>query len=458
MEIVPKGTAFAIESTSGERCFVTYKGKPAYIRRGFLLTQQEFLEAQATLGQEHKTNNVSELATTTQGQSVPAGLIGYAWPKNDLFIPDTAPPNFKPVVPQSFLPLLLTTDKGYIVLCEATNGGKRIGLLPLKDRLGNPTRRIPMTGEDFGSNIVVRTELVEFQTGGFPLLYNQKYPVLSREGQHLQLVFAFQDFTQTVSVAATDVNFLSEADYNKAVQTVIQTLTARVDKAIHEGGITAVRDVFRDYQGDFAQETVDARKKFAKEYEMKFDAEQKAKGLVEFRGEWVSPAEKENRLAVEEGERHQRAEDEQEKQNAFLADQQAKGIYQERTQVNIGYTEYLVKGSVWLSTLSDNPYLVTKPDAMFLGVLLIVYNASDKPRSIPPFILVDEDGAEYETSSKAFAMPGTIGSLDSLNPGVQKEGAIVFDVPMTHRYKLKVSGGYWSTANAFIELSPKTAK
>jgi hypothetical protein len=51
-------------------------------------------------------------------------------------------------------------------------------------------------------------------------------------------------------------------------------------------------------------------------------------------------------------------------------------------------------------------------------------------------------------------MPGTIGPLESLNPDVSKKGAIVFDVPMTHKYMLKVSGGYWSTDNALIELSP----
>jgi hypothetical protein len=46
MEEVPKGTELTIESVSGDRCFVTYKGKPAYIRREFLVTKQEFLAIQ----------------------------------------------------------------------------------------------------------------------------------------------------------------------------------------------------------------------------------------------------------------------------------------------------------------------------------------------------------------------------------------------------------------------------
>ena len=44
-EDVPKGTELTIESTSGERCFVTYKGKPAYIRRQFLIAREEFKRA-----------------------------------------------------------------------------------------------------------------------------------------------------------------------------------------------------------------------------------------------------------------------------------------------------------------------------------------------------------------------------------------------------------------------------
>ncbi len=46
IEEVPKGTELTIESMSGERCFVTYKGRPAYIRRQFLVTREEFLASE----------------------------------------------------------------------------------------------------------------------------------------------------------------------------------------------------------------------------------------------------------------------------------------------------------------------------------------------------------------------------------------------------------------------------
>lgn len=129
--------------------------------------------------------------------------------------------------------------------------------------------------------------------------------------------------------------------------------------------------------------------------------------------------------------------------------------YMEGDTVNIGYTSYAVWGSRWSSKLSDNQFLDEEPDAMFLFVDLTIRNDDKKARSIPPFELVDENGAEYEASSKGWALEGTIGVLDSLNPGVDKRGTIIFDVPQNHQYKLKVSGGYWSGDDAFVKLKPK---
>ena len=129
--------------------------------------------------------------------------------------------------------------------------------------------------------------------------------------------------------------------------------------------------------------------------------------------------------------------------------------YKQGETVNIGYTSYAVWSSWWSSKLSDNQFMDDRPDAMFLFVDLTVRNDDKKARSIPPFNLIDENGAEYETSSKAWAVEGAIGVLDSLNPGVQKRGVIVFDVPQNNRYKLKVSGGYWSGDDALIMIAPK---
>lgn len=129
--------------------------------------------------------------------------------------------------------------------------------------------------------------------------------------------------------------------------------------------------------------------------------------------------------------------------------------YKEGDIVNIGYTSYAVWSSWWSSRLSDNQFLDDQPDAMFLFIGLTIRNDDKKARSIPPFQLIDENGAEYDTTSKGWAVEGSIGLFDSLNPGVKKQGTIVFDVPQNHNYKLKLSGGYWSGEDAFVNITPK---
>jgi hypothetical protein len=49
-----------------------------------------------------------------------------------------------------------------------------------------------------------------------------------------------------------------------------------------------------------------------------------------------------------------------------------------------------------------------------------------------------------------------VGSQDlTLNP--DKNGVIVFDVPSYYGYKLKLSGGFWSSADALVAISPDSA-
>lgn len=130
-------------------------------------------------------------------------------------------------------------------------------------------------------------------------------------------------------------------------------------------------------------------------------------------------------------------------------------VYSEGKTISIGYTSYLVSRSYWSNRLSSNEFLDQKANANWLFVQLSVRNDDKKARSVPPFKLIDENGAEYESSSHGWAVEGSIGVLDSLNPNVQKQGFVVFDVPKERKYKLKVSGGYWSGEDAFIRLSPR---
>jgi hypothetical protein len=56
--------------------------------------------------------------------------------------------------------------------------------------------------------------------------------------------------------------------------------------------------------------------------------------------------------------------------------------------------------------------------------------------------LIDENGSEYSPDSGAWMLPDSLGLITELNPEVTKKGAVIFDVPRSHRYRLQVSGGY----------------
>lgn len=129
--------------------------------------------------------------------------------------------------------------------------------------------------------------------------------------------------------------------------------------------------------------------------------------------------------------------------------------HREGDQVNPGYISCVVRESWWSKHSSGNPVLNQAPDAMFLFVRLAVRNNDKKARLLVPFKLVDDKGSEYEASSKGWTVEGSIGVLTSLNPDVTKEGTVIFDVPPSRNYRLKVPGGYWSSEDSFIELSPR---
>lgn len=135
-----------------------------------------------------------------------------------------------------------------------------------------------------------------------------------------------------------------------------------------------------------------------------------------------------------------------------------KKVYKEGKTVNIGYTSYAVWRSWWSNRLSNNQFLDQRPNAMYLFVDLTVRNDDKKARTVPPFKLVDEKGAEYEDSSNGWAVDGSIGIIESLNPSVSKQGFVIFDVPKERKYRLKLSGGYWSGEDAYVQLNPKQSR
>lgn len=311
MEEVPKGTELRIESASGERCFVTYNGKPAYIRRQFLVTKREFLEAQAAIGQGQKTNTVSELRTATvqRQAALPAGPIGYAWPKSIILITNTAPSSYKPLKNGGTYPLLLTLESGYSIICEGVDGQKRAALLPLRDRFGNPLN-VQRVGDalSVSSGYVLSGTLdlgdVDLKPGVIALADGGRYLVASLSNGTCSIVYTNGGLTETVSVPEIYVRYASMADYTS----ILKSLISAAESQIATGGSPAyVAAIFTNYHGSFTAETAQERGELSKQYEQrateyqrqKLVEEQKAKGLIEFRGEWVAPHEMERRLAEE---------------------------------------------------------------------------------------------------------------------------------------------------------------
>jgi hypothetical protein len=120
--------------------------------------------------------------------------------------------------------------------------------------------------------------------------------------------------------------------------------------------------------------------------------------------------------------------------------------------VRVGSISYSVWGASYRGQLSDDPYLDQPADASYLFVDLSVRNEDSQVHVIPPFILRDENGAEYESSNKGWLVEGSIKFFDSLNPGVEKRGVVVFDVPRGKRYHLQLAGGYRSDQEALVDL------
>lgn len=120
--------------------------------------------------------------------------------------------------------------------------------------------------------------------------------------------------------------------------------------------------------------------------------------------------------------------------------------------VSVGYTSYCLWKSEWRGSLGSGP-LQQRPNAAFLVLQITVRNDDKKARTVPPLKLVDENGASYEAATAGMLQGDEwFNVLESLNPSVSKQGNIAFDVPRDHKYRLEVSGGFWSGKTAFIEV------
>mgnify|MGYP001351483155 CR=1 FL=1 len=88
----------------------------------------------------------------------------------------------------------------------------------------------------------------------------------------------------------------------------------------------------------------------------------------------------------------------------------------------------------------------TMADGTFVFVVIDIFNNSDRPLQIPRFTLQDSRGKTYSTAIRARRSSKTILEDESLNPGIGKDGYLIFDVPsissfdsLPLRYKLLIA-------------------
>ena len=98
---------------------------------------------------------------------------------------------------------------------------------------------------------------------------------------------------------------------------------------------------------------------------------------------------------------------------------------------------YSAPGGPFLIQVSDSFFRKTASYAqgetlaqgMFLFVGVNIFNNSDHPLQIPVFTLKDSRGKNYVTAIRARRSSKAILVGELLNPGVGKDGYLIFDVP-----------------------------
>jgi ribosomal protein L37E len=115
-----------------------------------------------------------------------------------------------------------------------------------------------------------------------------------------------------------------------------------------------------------------------------------------------------------------------------------------------GSIAYCVWDISWQNTI-----FYTRANSNFLIVNISIRNDGNKPKTIMMgFKLIDQAGREYEVSSLSmFLEGGEMALLETLNPGVQSNGRIAFDVPKENTYKLIVTGEFTSGKKATVNLT-----
>jgi hypothetical protein len=123
--------------------------------------------------------------------------------------------------------------------------------------------------------------------------------------------------------------------------------------------------------------------------------------------------------------------------------------------IKVGQLVFAAWDARWYENSSNKKHLNVKPDSCYLLIEMTLRNDSNRRSVKPLLILMDDRGFYYEPSKKWFMGAGNMYKLNHLNPGVSKDGYIVFDVPKDSQYKLKVSDHRRTNSYALIQIKPR---
>lgn len=201
-----------------------------------------------------------------------------------------------------------------------------------------------------------------------------------------------------------------------------------------------------------AKEIAKAEERTKKEAEKKAEADEKAKAEEEAR----ASAEKEARVKAEKAEEEVRvaaekeAKAKEEEEARLLAEQLAKTPHLGEAAL-VGSLTVGLDDSIEVSNQVGDNYLNVKSNGEFWIIEVGVRNDDKESRTIDAsmFTLVGPGGITYDADSTAGMYINSNGTgffLESINPGIQVNGYIVFDMPPELRsdigqFKLRVSSG-----------------
>jgi len=125
--------------------------------------------------------------------------------------------------------------------------------------------------------------------------------------------------------------------------------------------------------------------------------------------------------------------------------------------VKIDGLSYWILAADWEENLPTVEYGKNAfPEAHFLVIDIKVSNTDSKPKTIPPFYLIDRQGTEYEACrlNKTILINLLVGdSSEPISYGTQRNGRVIFDVPKQDGYRLKVSGDlHGKGGDVFLEI------